>query len=64
IVATLIADNVSNGLPAVSGFTDSFLLEAVFLVVAAGAGSLIPGRPGRRRAPREPRELAAGHAAG
>ncbi|MGZ4274079.1 MAG: MFS transporter [Solirubrobacteraceae bacterium] len=64
IVATLIADNVSNGLPAVSGFTDSFLLEAVFLVVAAGAGSLIPGRPGRRRAPLEQRELASVHEAG
>jgi EmrB/QacA subfamily drug resistance transporter len=64
IVATLIADNVSRGLPAVSGFTDSFLLEAAFLVVAAGAGSLIPGRTARRRSALEQRELASAREVG
>jgi MFS family permease len=44
IVATLIADNVSGGLPNVTGFTEALLLQAGFLVVAAFAGTLIPGR--------------------
>jgi hypothetical protein len=43
ITATLITDHVShNGLPTVTGFTDSFVLATVFLVVCAGAGLLIP----------------------
>jgi predicted MFS family arabinose efflux permease len=45
IVATLIAGHVSrNGLPKVTGFTDSFALAAVFLVVSAAAGLLVPAR--------------------
>ncbi|HKT44548.1 MAG TPA: MFS transporter [Gaiellaceae bacterium] len=45
IVATLIAGHVSrNGLPKVTGFTQSFVLAAVFLVVSAAAGLLVPAR--------------------
>jgi MFS family permease len=43
IVATFIADNVARGLPTVTGFTESFALEAAFLVVAMAAGTLVPG---------------------
>jgi MFS family permease len=42
IVATFIANNVAHGLPTVTGFTDSFVLEAVFLVIAMLAGTLVP----------------------
>lgn len=42
IVATLIADNVFHKLPTVTGFTDSFALEAAFLLVAVLAGMLVP----------------------
>ncbi len=44
VVATFIAHNVSRGLPTVTGFTESFALEAGFLIVAAFAGTLIPRR--------------------
>jgi MFS family permease len=44
VVATLIADNVTGGLPNVTGFTQALLLQAGFLVVAMVAGTLIPGR--------------------
>jgi MFS family permease len=43
IVATFIAKNVAAGLPTVTGFTESFALEAGFLVIAMLAGVLIPG---------------------
>lgn len=42
VVATFIADNVAHGLPTVTGFTDSFVLQAAFLVVAMLAGILVP----------------------
>jgi MFS family permease len=42
IAATLVADNVSHGLPTVTGFTASFSLEAAFLVAAVIAGVLVP----------------------
>ena len=49
ITATLISDHVArNGLPTVTGFTDSFLLATAFLVVCAFAGLLIPGRPAQQ----------------
>lgn len=44
IVATLIANNVTHGLPNVTGFTASFALESAFLVVAVIAGLLVPER--------------------
>jgi MFS family permease len=43
IVATLIAEHLGgDGLPAVTGFTFSFVLAAAFLVVSACAGLLVP----------------------
>jgi EmrB/QacA subfamily drug resistance transporter len=43
IVATLLANNVSrSGLPTVDAFIQSFVLQAAFLVVAVGAGVLVP----------------------
>ncbi|HEY3727294.1 MAG TPA: MFS transporter [Solirubrobacteraceae bacterium] len=42
IVATFIANNVAHGLPTVTGFTQSFALESVFLIAAAATGLLIP----------------------
>jgi EmrB/QacA subfamily drug resistance transporter len=51
IVATFIADNVArSGLPTVTGFTESYTLEAAFLVVAVVAGTFIPGRRSDRPA--------------
>jgi MFS family permease len=45
LAATLIADNVGrDGLPAVTGFTDTFIMATAFLVVCALAGLLIPSR--------------------
>jgi EmrB/QacA subfamily drug resistance transporter len=44
IVATFLANNVAHGQPTVTGFTESFVLEAAFLVVAVFAGLSIPGR--------------------
>lgn len=51
IVATFIANNVAHGLPTVTGFTESFILEAAFLAVAVLAGLLVPGVPAAGRAP-------------
>jgi EmrB/QacA subfamily drug resistance transporter len=49
IVATFLTNNVAHGHPTVTGFTESFVLEAAFLVVAVIAGLSIPGaRTGRR----------------
>jgi EmrB/QacA subfamily drug resistance transporter len=42
IVATLIAGNMLHKLPTITGFTESFALEAGFLVVAVLAGLLVP----------------------
>jgi EmrB/QacA subfamily drug resistance transporter len=50
IVATFLANNVSHGLPTVTGFTASFTLEAAFLVVAVVAGTLVPGARRERSA--------------
>jgi EmrB/QacA subfamily drug resistance transporter len=51
VVATLIADNVARGLPTVTGFTESFTLQAAFLVIAMLAGTLVPMMSERRAAP-------------
>ena len=46
ISATLISDHTgAGGLPAVTGFTDTFVMATVFLVVCTLAGLLIPSRP-------------------
>jgi MFS family permease len=45
LAATLIADNTgADGLPAVTGFTETFVMATVFLIVCALTGLLIPGR--------------------
>jgi MFS family permease len=49
VVATFIANHVAHGLPTVTGFTESFALEAVFLAVAVLAGTLVPAAIGARQ---------------
>jgi EmrB/QacA subfamily drug resistance transporter len=44
LAATFISDNTAHGFPTVTGFDDSFVMAAVFLVVCVLAGLLIPGR--------------------
>jgi MFS family permease len=49
LAATFIADHTaSGGLPAVTGFTDTFLMATGFLVVCALAALLVPGARSRR----------------
>jgi len=50
IVATFLANNVAHGQPTVTGFTESFALEAAFLVVAVIAATLVPGSTRAQRA--------------
>ena len=42
--ATFIVGHTAHGLPTVTGFTDTFVMAALFLVVCVLAGLLIPGR--------------------
>lgn len=42
ISATFIADNTALGLPSVAGFTDTYVMAALFLAVAMVAGLLVP----------------------
>jgi uncharacterized membrane protein YesL len=42
--ATFIVDHQSHGLPTVTGFTETFVMAAAFLVVCLLAGLLVPGR--------------------
>jgi EmrB/QacA subfamily drug resistance transporter len=42
ISATFIADNTAHGLPAVTGFTDTYVMATLFLVVCVLAGLLVP----------------------
>ena len=49
IVATLLANNMTHGHPTESGFTESFALEAAFLVVCALASTLIPAARAKAR---------------
>jgi EmrB/QacA subfamily drug resistance transporter len=44
LAATFIANNTAHGFPTVTGFDDSFVMAAVFLIVCVLAGLLIPGR--------------------
>jgi MFS family permease len=44
LAATFISNNTAHGFPTVTGFDDSFVMAAVFLVVCVLAGLLIPGR--------------------
>jgi EmrB/QacA subfamily drug resistance transporter len=45
IAATFVAGDVVHGLPALTGFTKTFAMSAVFLVCCVVAGLLIPARP-------------------
>ena len=47
--ATLIAAHVGHGLPTVTGFTDSYVMATVFLVVCVFAGTLVPRPAGSSR---------------
>jgi hypothetical protein len=40
--ATFIADHMVKGLPAVTGFTETFLMATGFLLLCFGAGLLVP----------------------
>ena len=42
ISATFIVENTAHGLPTVTGFTDSFIMAAVFLIVCVAAAALVP----------------------
>jgi hypothetical protein len=44
LAATFIVDHTRGGLPTVTGFTESFVLAAAFLLVGVIAGVLVPGR--------------------
>ena len=44
LAATFIAGHTHHGLPASTGFTDTFLMATAFLVVCALAALLVPGR--------------------
>jgi EmrB/QacA subfamily drug resistance transporter len=48
--ATFIANNTAGGLPTVTGFTDTYVMATVFLIVCALAAVAVPGRT---RAPAE-----------
>ena len=43
--ATFIVDHMANGLPTVTGFTQSFVMATAFLAVGVLAGLLVPGLP-------------------
>jgi EmrB/QacA subfamily drug resistance transporter len=57
--ATFIVNNMRRGLPTVTGFEDTFVMAAVFLVVCLVAGMLVPGRRRRGEALRLESQLAA-----
>ena len=42
--ATFIVDHQAHGLPTMTGFTETFVMSAAFLVVCILAGLLVPGR--------------------
>ena len=63
ISATFIANNVSHGLPAISGFTDTYWMATGFLVIAALAGLLVPATRALRSAPAGKQTLASEGAA-
>jgi MFS family permease len=49
--ATFIAAHVANGHPAVTGFTDSYVMATLFLAVCVLAGTLVPRPEGASRSP-------------
>jgi EmrB/QacA subfamily drug resistance transporter len=57
--ATFIVDHTAHGLPTVTGFIDTFVMAALFLVVCVLAGLLIPSRRAAPGALRLDAQLAA-----
>jgi EmrB/QacA subfamily drug resistance transporter len=57
--ATFIVNNMRRGLPTVTGFEDTFVMAAGFLVVCVLAGMLVPGRRRRSETVRLESQLAA-----
>ena len=57
--ATFIVNNMRRGLPTVTGFEETFVMAAVFLIVSVVAGMLVPGRRRRGEALRLESQLAA-----
>ncbi len=49
--ATFIANNTAHGYPTVTGFTDSYVMATVFLVVCVLSGLLVPRLAPARRTP-------------
>jgi hypothetical protein len=49
--ATFIVAHTRHGLPTVTGFTESYVMATVFLVICAFAGLLVPARSEVRVAP-------------
>ena len=47
--ATFIAGHVSDGVPTITGFTETFVMATVFLVVCVFASTLVPGQRRRHR---------------
>jgi len=57
--ATFIASNVgANGLPTVTGFTESYWMATGFLALCFGAGLLVPKALGRGTPPAPPPDSA------
>jgi MFS family permease len=61
--ATFIAANMANGLPTITGFTDTFLMATGFLLVCLLAGFLVPKQLGERTGADFTHEETAGAAA-
>jgi MFS family permease len=58
ISATFITDHMAHGHPSVTGFTDTYVMATVFLVVCVLAGTLIPGAGSEAQSPALERKLA------
>ena len=51
LAATFIADHVAHGRPTVTGFTDTYVMATLFLIVCVLAGLLVPQLRAAGRAP-------------
>jgi EmrB/QacA subfamily drug resistance transporter len=58
ISATFITENTAHGLPSVTGFTDTYVMATVFLVVCVLAALLIPAARAETRSPKLEGKLA------
>jgi MFS family permease len=62
--ATFIANNTAHGFPTVTGFTDTYVMATVFLVVCVVAGLLVPGVSRVAESPGLEGRVAAAHEVG